>query len=124
MKNMLTIVCLSLLSISFTVNTLDDISAALKAGNATQLSKYFDDNVQVTLDYRSASYSRSQASLILKDFFNVNKVSNYQLRNNLMNNNIEYRAGTLYTSNGSFSVSLYMRQKGSVRVIQELIIER
>ena len=48
---------------------IDAVIDALRSGNATELSGYFDDNVELTMPDKADSYSKAQAVLILKDFF-------------------------------------------------------
>ena len=40
---------------------IDEVIGALKSGNATELAKYFDDTVELTLPDKSDSYSKAQA---------------------------------------------------------------
>ena len=50
-------------------DNIDGVIGALRSGNAAELSKFFDDNVEVTLPVKSDSYSKAQAQVIIKDFF-------------------------------------------------------
>ena len=72
MKKIFTTILLSavLLLSSFKVQQgIDEVVGALKSGNATELAKYLDDNVELTLPEKSDSYSKAQAQVIIKDFF-------------------------------------------------------
>ena len=62
---------LSLAMVSFTnqASNLDNVIDALKDGKASEIGKYLDENVEITLPDKSNSYSKAQAILILKDFF-------------------------------------------------------
>src|SRR5438309_6761712 len=48
---------------------LDDVINALRTGNAQELSKYVDDNIVIYLPDKNDTYSRSQAVMVLRDFF-------------------------------------------------------
>src|ERR1051326_1612265 len=61
-------------------NSIEEVIGALRSGNAVELSKYFDDNVEVTLPVKSDSYSKAQAQVILKDFFSNNDVKGFELK--------------------------------------------
>ena len=63
-----------MLSSFTTQNEYDEVISALRSGNSSQLSAYFDDNVELTLPDKSDSYSKAQAQLIVKDFFGNNGV--------------------------------------------------
>ncbi len=45
------------------------ISQALKTGNSKELVKYFNDNVEMVILDEEGIYSKTQAEMILKDFF-------------------------------------------------------
>ena len=53
---------------------LDNISAAIKAGNSKALAEYFDNTVEVKIANKEGAYSKSQAEAIVKDFLNLNLV--------------------------------------------------
>jgi len=67
---------LSLAMVSFTnqASNLDNVIDALKDGKASEIGKYLDENVEITLPDKSNNYSKAQAILILKDFFDNNEV--------------------------------------------------
>jgi hypothetical protein len=39
-------------------SSIDQVVGALRSGNAAELSKYFDDNVELSLPVKSDSYSK------------------------------------------------------------------
>ena len=76
MKKIITLVCIGafvfLTAFQSTTN-MDDVIGALRSGNASQMAKYLDDNIEIALPSKSDTYSRSQAVVILQDVFQ-NKV--------------------------------------------------
>ncbi len=59
---------------------IDGVITALQSANASELSKYLDDNIELTMPDKSDSYSRAQAQLIIKDFFSNNGVNGFELK--------------------------------------------
>lgn len=59
---------LLLLSSFIQQSSIDEVINAMRSGNSAELSKYFDDNVDLTLPDKSDSYSKAQAQLIVRDF--------------------------------------------------------
>lgn len=109
---------------SFTAQSgIEDVISALRSGNASTLSKYFDNYVDVSMPEKSNNYSKSQAELILKDFFSSNEVKGFEVKHKGNNENGEYCIGTLETKNGSFRATVYMRVKGNKQVIQDIRIK-
>jgi len=118
------IVAISLSLVSFTPHySIDDVVAAIRGGNASQLSKYFDSRVDISLPGKSDNYSKSQAEMILKDFFANNTVKNFVVKHKGEQNGSEFCIGLLQTKNGNFRTKFFMKQKGDLQVVQELGFE-
>lgn len=103
--------------------TIDEVLAAIKNGNASSISRYFDRTVDITLPDKNNSYSKSQAELVLKDFFSTNGVKDFELIHKGQNGGNEYCVGTLKTRSGSFRTTIYMKQRGEVQVLQAILFE-
>lgn len=101
-------------------NGIDDVIGALKSGNAPGLARYFDNYVDITLPDKSSNYSKSQAELIIKDFFANNGVRNFEVKHRGTNEGGEFCIGTLQTKSGNYRTKVFMRQKGNKQVIQEV----
>ena len=101
-------------------NTIDDVIGAIRSGDADELSKYFDDNVELTLPVKSDSYSKAQAQIILKDFFGNNGVKGFELKHKGDSPGGHYCIGTLQTRSGSFRAHVFMKAKGSKEVVKEI----
>jgi hypothetical protein len=100
--------------------SIDDVIKALKSGNAGQLGGYFDDNIELSLPDKSESYSKAQAQLIIKDFFNNNGVKGFELKHKGDGPNGHFCIGTLQTNNGNFRTNIVMRLKGGREVVKEI----
>ena len=53
---------------------LDAVVTAIRSGNVTQLSPFFDVRVDISLPDKSDTYSKTQAEMVIGDFFNTNAV--------------------------------------------------
>ncbi len=115
------ITALSLFLVSFTpFYSIDDVVTAMRSGNATQLSKYFDSRVDISLPGKSDNYSKSQAEMILKDFFSSNEVKSFQVKHKGEQNGSQFCIGLLQTRTGNYRTKFFMKQKGDHQVVQEL----
>lgn len=101
-------------------NTIDGVIDALRAGDASSLSKYFDDNVELTLPVKSDSYSKAQAQVIVKDFFANNGVKGFELKHKGDSPGGHYCIGTLQTRSGTFRAHVFMKTKGNKEVVKEI----
>jgi hypothetical protein len=95
----------------------------MKTGNTEVISKFFDNTVEITLPDKGGSYSKSQAVIILKDFFANNTVKSFDVIHKGQNAGSQYCIGTLVTKSGSYRTTIYMKQKGDIQVLQELRFE-
>jgi len=48
---------------------VDDIAAAIRAGNSKDLAKYFGPTLEIILPGSDGTFSKAQAEMIMKDFF-------------------------------------------------------
>lgn len=129
MKNVLNIklailVLVSVFTINVSAQNFTEIGGALKSGNSTQLAKYFDSSVEVTLLNSEAVYSKSQAEMVIKKFFSSNRPSSYKTVHNGNSGGAKYQIGELSTSTGTYRTYVYAKQNGSSYVIQEIRIEK
>jgi hypothetical protein len=109
--------------VSFTLPGLDDVVKALKSGNASQVARYFDQMVEITMPDKRNSYSKSQAEIILKDFFSNNPIKSFDIIHKGENAGAEYCIGTLVTRNATYRTTVFMKHKGSKQTLQEIRFE-
>ena len=95
----------------------------MKTGNSSEIAKFFDNTVEINMPEKSNSYSKSQAELVLKDFFNSNIVKTFEIIHKGENSGSQYCIGTLITKSGSFRTTIFMKQKGDKQVLQEITFE-
>jgi len=92
-------------------SNLDEVIGALKDGKANELGKYLDDNVELTLPTKSNNYSKAQAILVLKDFFDNNEVKSFEVKHKGDQNGGQYCVGTLQTKSGNYRTTVFMKVK-------------
>lgn len=112
---------IALLLSSFALQSnIDGVIGALRSGNSSELSKYFDDKVELTLPDKSDSYSKAQAQLIVKDFFSNNGVRGFELKHKGDSPGGQFCIGTLQTNTGNFRTNVFMKTKGGKEVVREI----
>jgi hypothetical protein len=99
---------------------LDDVINALRSGNATEMSKYIDDNVEISLPDKTGSYSRAQSIVILQDFFNNNGVKGFEVKHKGDNGANQFVIGTLHTRAGIYRTTVFMKSKGDRQLVKEI----
>lgn len=115
-------VFLSMMMVSFTTQSanLDEVIGALKDGKAGEMGKYMDENVEITLPDKSNSYSKAQAVLVLKDFFDNNEVKSFEVKHKGDQNGGQFCVGTLQTKSGSYRTTIFMKTIGGKDYIKTI----
>ncbi|MFK7806821.1 MAG: DUF4783 domain-containing protein [Saprospiraceae bacterium] len=104
---------------------LDGITKAMKSGDATALSQYFDSDIELTILNDIDILNKQSAKQEIASFFKKNAPSGYaQLHQGTSKGQRgQYSIGNLTTSNGKFRVYIYMKVEGGKYLIQELRFE-
>jgi hypothetical protein len=124
MKQFFTLFAIGTLLSSFTFfSSIDEVITAMKVGNSADIAKFFDNTVDLNMPDKSNSYSKSQAELVLKDFFSANTVRNFEVIHKGENSGSQYCIGTLVTKSGSYRTTIFMKQKGDKQVLQGITFE-
>ncbi|MFT3948929.1 MAG: DUF4783 domain-containing protein [Agriterribacter sp.] len=126
MKKIFSIVlpfCIAAFSLHAYYYSINDVASAINAGNAGQLAKYFDGRVDITLQQKTNSYSRNQAEVVLKDFFEGNGVRSFKILHKGASNGSEFCIGNLQTKNGIFRTTIFMKSRTEQQVLQEIRFE-
>ena len=124
MKRLLLLIVTFVLVCSFVSLSFTEVVKAIKTGNSAEVSKYFDNTVEITLPEKSNSYSKSQAELVLHDFFATNGVKDFEVLHKSDDPGSQYCIGNLQTNNGTFRTTIFMKQKGDKELVQELRFEK
>ncbi|RYZ27626.1 MAG: DUF4783 domain-containing protein [Chitinophagaceae bacterium] len=123
MKKIVTLTCAALL---FTVASfaqasgIDDVINALRSGNTTQLIKYVDNNIELSLPSKTDNYSRQQAGVILQDFFSNSGVKDFESKHKGDNGGSQFGIGTLITRSGNYRTTIFMTEKNGKLFVKGL----
>jgi Domain of unknown function (DUF4783) len=101
-------------------DNMDVVVTAIRSGNVTQLSPFFDVRVDITLPDKSDTYSKGQAEMVIGDFFNTNVVTNFKITQQGESGGTVFCAGILQTRSGNYRTSLFFRHKGDKHYLQEI----
>lgn len=108
------------------VSIFENISAAIRSGDAKLVAKYFSNNIDLTILNQEEVYSKAQAELVLKDFFLKNTPKSFSLiHQGLSKEGSKYGIGSLVTTQGTtYRVYMFIKQTANAEFIQELRFEK
>jgi hypothetical protein len=123
MKKIITLTCAALfftLCAFKPISGLDDVINALRTGNATELARYVDNNIELSLPSKTDNYSRQQALIILQDFFTNNGVKTFEVKFRGDNGGSQFCIGTLQTRSGTYRTTFFMTEKNGKTLVKEI----
>ncbi len=101
----------------------DDVSAAIKTGNASNVAKFFPANIDLKVPPNKENlYSKAQAELILKDFFGKNPVKLFSIIHKSVSKNGDVSViGSYETTSGKkFRTYSLFKKEGNKLTFQQL----
>ena len=106
----------------FSFKTTDNVPAivnALKTGNAEEVSKYFDNFIDLKLPEKDEikNVGKTQASLTLQSFFKESGIKGFELTSQREMGSLMYLAGKLQNAGKGFNITILLKNKDSDRQI-------
>src|SRR6266568_1072522 len=86
----------------------EELFNAIRAGNAKELSNFFNSNIELNILEREGVYSKLQAEQIIKEFFRKNVPNRFIKNHEGGKDGSKYGIGTLNASTGQYRVSFFM----------------
>ena len=100
------------------------IGKYIEAGDSEKLSAWFADNLELDITGSVNSCTRSQAKLIMKNFFNNNTPKKFSIIHKSGRPPMSYAVGSLSSGAEKFRVIIYVRTDDGKNSIQQLRIEK
>ena len=102
-----------------------EIAASIRTGNARELSKWFNNSVDLTVLGKEEMYSKAQAEQVLRDFFTRHPPKSFILKHKANNPTAaQYGIGSYLSSgNSRFRIYFLIKKIGNQSFIQQLSIE-
>jgi hypothetical protein len=102
----------------------EGIEKCIKTGDATALSAYFSNTVTCDLLGETALYSKAQATMVLKDFFDKHPPQLFSFNYYNDKQPVKYAIGALQTKDGGkWRVTVVTKEENKAVKIQQLTIE-
>jgi hypothetical protein len=119
-----------LLSFRFEPASVEDdtnkqILAALTAGNAVVLSSFFNNMIDLGIAGNEDTYSKTQATQILKDFFIKNPVKSVKFTSEgSSTDGSQFTIGEMKTGTGTYRLYFLLKKVSGKFLIQQLQIQK
>jgi hypothetical protein len=105
---------------------LEDMVNAIKNDRITETFKYFDNFVPLTINNAQSMYSKNQAEVVLKDFFDKNIPRQFDVTDNGSPDNAsKFIIGNLTANNGiKYNVYILMKMKDGNYILQDFRLNK
>lgn len=117
-----------LFSALFAVQTVsaqvpDEIVASIRSGNSQNLSKYFNENIELVVLDNENVYSKAHAEQVVRDFFKKFPPEKFSIIHQGGANDSKYVIGSLQSGTEKFRVYFLLKSRNSAQYIHQLRIE-
>jgi len=94
---------------------------AIKTGNAKEVIKFFNNNVDMNLDGQVAMYSKAQAEFVLRDFFKKHPSSEFSIvHTGSSKGGLQFAIGRYVSNADTFDVVIRVKDVSGNYLIHEL----
>lgn len=106
-------------------DVLKNVSAALKAGSSKELVKHFHNMVEVNIDGERSNYSKAQAEVVMKDFFQKYPTDDFEyIHEGSSKEGLSYTIGKYTYKDGSFRVVMFIKNIGGVFAVDTFTLTK
>jgi hypothetical protein len=106
-------------------NIAGDVSNAIKIGSSKDLAKYFYSSIDLTVPGNEGTYSKSQAELIVKDFFSKNPPKSFVINHQgTSGDGSQFSIGTYTSTSISYRTYFLIKKFSDTFYIQQIQFEQ
>ena len=106
-------------------DVFDDITQTFRTMDSRNIANHFDTSIELKIDENSNTYSKIQAEMVLKNFFDQIKPNQFTLiHKGAGNRGTTYAIGNVETEKGKYRFYIYFKDIPGNFIIQQLNIEK
>ncbi|MBN2523546.1 MAG: DUF4783 domain-containing protein [Bacteroidales bacterium] len=123
-KSLFLILCLIIISQrAFSGDIPGGIIASFASGDASKLSQYFNQTIELTFFEKEEIYSKTQAEIILRDFFAKNPPKQFKILHEGGKESSKYAIGRYTSTSKAYRITFLLKTINSKIFIHQLRIE-
>lgn len=117
-------ICIQIPAAAQNVNFSPSIIKATQEANAEKLAENFDQKVELVLPGKNGVFSKSQAKLILNNFFKQNPPKKFEIIHKGMRESSAYAIGKYTSDKGQYRFYFLTKKKDAETYIHQIRIEK
>lgn len=107
-----------------TEDLTSSITEAIKTSDASKLASYFNSTIDLELGGTEGSYSKTQAEMMIRDFFKTNPPVSYSVNHQgASTDGSKYIIGTYKTANKRYRLYILIKKQSKEMLIHQLQFE-
>lgn len=92
-------------------SVVTNVRDAIKAGSSRELTRHFNDMVELNIEGKTGNYTKEQATFVLKEFFDKYPSSDFQyIHQGASEDGTQYAIGRYSFETGSFRVFMLVKK--------------
>ena len=92
-------------------SVITNVRDAIRAGSSRELTRHFNDMVELNIEGKSGTYTREQATFVLKEFFDKYPTSDFTyIHQGASEDGTQYAIGRYSFDTGSFRVFMLVKK--------------
>ncbi|HOV10815.1 MAG TPA: DUF4783 domain-containing protein [Bacteroidales bacterium] len=101
------------------------VASAINAGDAKKLASYFSPSIDLTLPGTEGTYSKSQAEMIIKDFFTKYPPVSFKInQQGSSNEGSQFAVGTMISKAATFKTYFLIKKRDGFPLLHQLQFEQ
>jgi len=118
---LLGILALSLSNVHAQADIINDVKEAVKIGASKEVSRFLHQNIDLTINGKMDTYSKTQAEYVLKDFFKSNPPSSFVIvHQGASKGGSPYATGQYMSGDDTFLVWVRIKKVSDKYLIHEM----
>jgi len=112
---------ISIGSIHAQADIIGDVKESIKIGSSREIAKFLNQNVDLTINGKVDTYSKTQAEFVLKEFFKSNPPSSFVIvHQGASKGGSPYATGQYMSASNTFLVWVRIKKVGDRYLIHEM----
>ncbi|MGC4023034.1 MAG: DUF4783 domain-containing protein [Cyclobacteriaceae bacterium] len=108
-------------TVGYSQNLFVPMKNAIKAGDAKELAKYLNTNIDLNLEGESNTYSKAQAEFVLRDFFKKHAPTDFTIAHTgSSKGGLQFAIGKYVSGTESYDVLMRVREVSKAYLIHEI----
>ena len=94
---------------------------AIKAGDADQMSKYFNQNLDVNIEGNINAFSKAQAAFAIAEFFKAHPPGDFSIvHKGQSQGGLQYAIGKFTSDKDTYTVLMRVKESASAKLVHEI----